>query len=333
MLNLTSNKLTNSITQNKNNATRRLVILAVLSVLSIVVYQFIFVDMKFFEYAMYIRTPKMIDMIIAAFCIGTASIVFQSIIKNRIVTPCLLGMNSLYILIHTASVFFLGFTNPLVANKQVSFILDVVLMGVSASFIYGTLFKKTKYNILYVLLTGTVLATLFTSISNTLTRTMDPNEYDKLLSDLVAGFDHVNSELIIISVFLIIVTIIAFWRDIKLLDVITLGKNQAINLGVDYDRTISRLLVGVTFFITIATALVGPISFLGLIIANLAREFFKTYRHSYLMMGSFLMGVVVLLGGQTLIEHVFGFGTQISVFINLFGGAYFLYLILKNQGV
>ena len=333
MLNLTSNKLTNSITQNKNNATRRLVILAVLSVLSIVVYQFIFVDMKFFEYEMYIRTPKMIDMIIAAFCIGTASIVFQSIIKNRIVTPCLLGMNSLYILIHTASVFFLGFTNPLVANKQVSFILDVVLMGVSASFIYGTLFKKTKYNILYVLLTGTVLATLFTSISNTLTRTMDPNEYDKLLSDLVAGFDHVNSELIIISLFLIIVTIIAFWRDIKLLDVITLGKNQAINLGVDYDRTISRLLVGVTFFITIATALVGPISFLGLIIANLAREFFKTYRHSYLMMGSFLMGVVVLLGGQTLIEHVFGFGTQISVFINLFGGAYFLYLILKNQGV
>ena len=111
-----------------------------------------------------------------------------------------------------------------------------------------------------------------------------------------------------------------------------MGKNQAINLGVDYDRTIKRLLIAVTFFITIATALVGPISFLGLIIANLSRELFKTYKHSYLMLGSFLMGVVVLLGGQTLIEHVFGFGTQISVFINLFGGLYFLFLVLKNKG-
>ena len=311
----------------------KLMLLIALSIVLILIYQFVFVDMKYFEYAMHIRTPKMIAIILASFCIGTASIVFQSIIRNRIVTPCLLGMNSLYILIHTTLVFVLGTGNMLVANKHYSFVMDVALMGVAGSLIYGMLFKKTKYNILYVLLAGTVLATLFTSISNTMTRLIDPNEYDKMLSSLVAGFDHVNSELILMSVGLIIITMIVFWRDIKLLDVITLGKNQAINLGVDYDKTVSRLLVGVTFFITIATALVGPISFLGLIIANLSREFFKTYRHSYLMLGSFLMGVIVLFGGQALIEHVFGFGTQISVFINLFGGLYFLYLVLKNKGV
>ena len=320
------------IKQKTSNRTR-LIALVLIAILTGIIYQFINIDMKFFDYAMYIRTPKLIAMFIAAFCIGTASIVFQSIIRNRIVTPCLLGMNSLYILIHTSLVFILGSANILVSNKYYSFIIDVVLMGVAGSFIYGMLFKKTKYNILYVLLAGTVLATFFTSISNTMTRVIDPNEYDKMLSNLVAGFDHVNSELILMAVGLIIITIIVFWKDIKLLDVITLGKNQAINLGVDYDKTVSHLLIGVTFFITIATALVGPISFLGLIIANLSREFFKTYRHSYLMLGSFLMGVIVLFGGQTLIEHIFGFGTQISVFINLFGGLYFLYLVLKNKGV
>ena len=51
---------------------------------------------------MKIRTPKLIVMLITAFAIGGASIVFQSIIHNTIVTPCLLGMNSLYTLIHTA---------------------------------------------------------------------------------------------------------------------------------------------------------------------------------------------------------------------------------------
>ena len=317
----------------KSSPQRKLLILGVLSIICALIYQFIFVDMKFFDYAMYIRTPKLITMTIAAFCIGTASIVFQSIINNRVVTPCLLGMNSLYIVIHTSIVFFAGTGSFFAANKYASFLIDIILMGFLGTFIYGTLFKKTNYNILYVLLSGSVLATFFSSISNTLTRTMDPNEYDQLLTELVAGFDHVNSELILMALGLIILVVLVFWKDIKLLDVITLGKNQAINLGVDYDKTITRLLVGVTLFITIATALVGPISFLGLIIANLAREFFKTYKHSYLMIGSFLMGVIILSGGQTLIEHVFGFGTQISVFINLFGGLYFLYLVLKNKGV
>ena len=310
----------------------KMITLIGLSIAFILIYQFIFVDMKYFDYAMKIRMPKLIAMVIAAFCIGTASIVFQSIIRNRIVTPCLLGMNSLYILIHTSCYFFMGSGAFIVANKHTAFLTDIILMGIAGTFVYSYLFKKTKYNILYVLLAGTVLATFFSSISDVMTRSMDVNEYDQLLAELVPGFDHVNSELILMALGLILITTIVFWKDLKLLDVITLGKNQAINLGVDYDKTVTRLLVGVTFFITIATALVGPISFLGLIIANLSREFFKTYRHSYLMMGSFLMGVIVLMGGQTLIEHVFGFGTQISVFINLFGGLYFLYLVLVNKG-
>lgn len=242
-------------------------------------------------------------------------------------------MNGLYILIHTTVGFVLGENSPLFANTTYIFILDVAMMGMLGTIIYGTLFKKTKYNILYVLLAGTVLATFFTSVSSTMTRLMDPNTYDTLLLTLVAGFDHVNSDLIVMSVGLIIATLILFWKDIKLLDVITLGKDQAINLGVDYDRVIKRLLVATTFFITIATALVGPISFLGLIIANVSREFFKTHKHSYLLVGCFLFGVIILVGGQTVIEHILGFGVQISVLINLFGGGYFLYLILRNKGV
>ena len=128
-----------------------------------------------------------------------------------------------------------------------------------------------------------------------------------------------------------IVLIIFFLRkDLALLDVITLGREQAVNLGVDYQRVMRRLLMGVTLFIAIATALVGPISFLGLMIANLARQLFPTYRHTYLIAGTVLIGSIILLAGQALIEHVFSFGVNISVFINIGGGIYFLYLILKN---
>ena len=312
---------------------QKLLILGILSIISILIYCTIDIDLRYLEYAMFIRLPKLSAMIIAAISIGIASIIFQSIINNRMVTPCLLGMNSLYILIHTGIVFILGSDSFIAINAQVGFIVDIILMMVVGTFIYSFLFKKTKSNVLYIILAGSVLATFFTSISNTMTRVMDPNEYDQLLSELVPGFDHVNQELLLMAVVLIIGIIIISIKYLKLLDVITLGKNQAINLGVDYDKTVQRLMIVVVCLITVATALVGPISFLGLIIANLGRSMFKTYRHYILITATSLVGIIVLVVGQTLIENVFGFGTQISVFINLFGGAYFLYLVLKNKGV
>ena len=272
-------------------------------------------------------------MIIVAFAIGGASIVFQSIINNTIVTPCLLGMNSLYTLIHTAVVFFLGSGSIFVVQANLSFGLDLILMGVIATLIYSYLFKKTKHNVLYVLLSGTIMTTFFSSIQTTLTRIMDPNEYDTLLSSLVASFSNINTSIIVFSVLLMAAIIFGLRKELALLDVITLGKDQAINLGVDYDRTIRRLLLGVTLFIAIATAMVGPISFLGLIIANLSREFFKTYRHTTLIIGSFLIGIIILVGGQIVVERVYNYGIPISVFITVGGGIYFLYLLLRQRRV
>ena len=290
-----------------------------------------FENEKLFRYAMRLRKPKLIVMLITAFAIGGASIVFQSIINNTIVTPCLLGMNSLYTLIHTAVVFFAGTGSFLALNANASFAVDVVLMGLVATVIYGWLFQKTRHNVLYVLLIGTVLSSFFSSIQTTLTRIMDPNEYDTLLTTLVASFSNVNSEIILLSILLLSAVIFVLRKDLMLLDVLTLGKEQAINLGVDYDRSIRRLLLGVTLCIAVATAMVGPISFLGLIIANLARQFLKTYRHTQLILGSALFGMIVLVGGQLLVEHVFTYSIPVSVFITVGGGVYFLYLLLTAK--
>ena len=313
---------------------KKLLILALLVLLAAAAYMLVevnFENEKLFRYAMRLRTPKLIVMLITAFAIGGASIVFQSIINNTIVTPCLLGMNSLYTLIHTAVVFFAGTGSFLALNANASFAVDVVLMGLVATVIYGWLFQKTRHNVLYVLLIGTVLSSFFSSIQTTLTRIMDPNEYDTLLTTLVASFSNVNSEIILLSILLLYAVIFVLRKDLMLLDVLTLGKEQAINLGVDYDRSIRRLLLGVTLCIAVATAMVGPISFLGLIIANLARQFLKTYRHPQLILGSALFGMIVLVGGQLLVEHVFTYSIPVSVFITVGGGIYFLYLLLTAK--
>ena len=315
---------------------QKLVMMALLAVVAAAAYMLVEVNFnneRLFFYALKLRTPKLIVMIITAFAIGGASLVFQSVINNTIVTPCLLGMNSLYTLIHTAVVFFAGSTSVLANNANASFAVDLVIMGITATVIYGWLFKKTNYNVLYVLLIGTVLTSFFSSIQSTLTRVMDPNEYDNLLSTLVASFSNVNSEIILFSVVVLGVLIFVLRKDLALLDVITLGRQQAVNLGVDYDRTIRRLLLGVTICIAVATAMVGPISFLGLIIANLSRQLLQTFRHGQLILGSALFGTIVLVAGQLIVEHIFTYSIPVSVFITVGGGIYFLYLLLTRRRV
>ena len=282
---------------------------------------------------MRIRVPKLIVMLITAFAIGGSSIVFQSIINNTIVTPCLLGMNSLYTLIHTAVVFVAGSASIVASNANLAFAVDVMIMGAAATVIYSWLFKKTKHNVLYVLLVGTVLTSFFSSIQSTLTRVMDPNEYDTLLNNLVASFSNVNSEIIVFCLALLALIIFALRKELALLDVLTLGRDQATNLGVDYDKCIRRLLLGVTLCIAVATAMVGPISFLGLIIANLSRQLLRTYRHWQLVLGSAFFGMIVLVFGQLLVEHAFSYAIPVSVFITVGGGIYFLYLLLARKKV
>ena len=315
---------------------RKLTVMSVLAVIAMGAYMLVDVNFnneRLFAYAMEIRAPKLAVMVITAFAIGGASLIFQSVISNTIVTPCLLGMNSLYTLIHTAVIFFAGSTSMLANNANLSFAADLIIMGVTAMLIYGWLFKKTNYNVLYVLLIGTVLTSFFSSMQSTLTRVMDPNEYDNLLSTLVASFSNVNSEIIIFSLVILARLIFVLRKDLALLNVITLGRQQAINLGVDYDKTIRRLLLGVVSCIAVATAMVGPISFLGLIIANLARQLLQTYRHGQLILGSALFGVIVLVGGQLIVEHVFTYTIPVSVFITVGGGIYFLYLLLVRRRV
>lgn len=312
----------------------KLIVIALIAI--IIVAAFLFIGVKFhnhklLRYAMKLRIPKVIAMIITAFAIGAATIIFQSVINNTIVTPCLLGMNALYTLIHTSVVFVLGSGSILFTNDNLSFLVDLVLMGIIATVVYSWLFKMTGHNVLYVLLVGTVLTSFFSSIQSTLTRVMDPNEYDTLLTSLVASFSNINSGIIIFSVIILALIVVIFRKEFALLDVITLGKEQAINLGVDYDRCIRRLLLAITLCIAVATAMVGPISFLGLIIANISRQLLKIYRHTQLIAGAALMGVIALIGGQFIVERVFVYSIPISVFITVAGGIYFLYLILKGS--
>lgn len=284
-----------------------------------------------FDYALPRRGIKVFAMVLTGVAIAYATVVFQTITHNRILTPSIMGIDSLYLLLQTVLIFFLGSAHVTIVNKQVNFILSILIMVVFALLFYHFLFKKGQRPIYFLLLVGIIFGTFFDSISTFLQVLIDPNEFQVVQDRMFASFNNVNADLVWLSLGLIIILIAIAWRKNSQLDVLSLGRDTAVNLGVDYDKLVRFMLILSSVLIAIATALVGPITFFGLIVANLSYQFFKSYKHSIIILGASLISILALVGGQWVVERVFTFSTTLSVIINFIGGVYFIYLLLRES--
>lgn len=285
---------------------------------------------SYFYYAMSQRIPKLIAIAITGGCIAVSSMIFQTITNNNILTPSILGLDSLYTLVQTMIVFFLGVKSSFVSNKSNNFLLSLTVMVIASFFIYKKLFDKSKNDIFFLLLIGMVFGTLFKSIGEFMQVVIDPNEYEALQNSLYASLGNINVKIILLSIIVIIAVIPFFYDYFKFLNVISLGKDQSINLGVNYDKIVKKMIILIAVLVSISTALVGPITFLGLIVTNVTRQLVKTFEHSYLIITSILVSILTMISGQFLVERVFTFNTTLSVIINFLGGIYFIYLLLKE---
>ncbi|MGL5414834.1 MAG: iron chelate uptake ABC transporter family permease subunit [Clostridium sp.] len=316
----------------KENRQKRIVLIMIGMICIISIVYLIFgVKLENLEYAMSQRIPKLLAMVLTGGCIAFASMVFQTITNNNILTPSVLGLDSLYILIQTVIVFVLGTSNEFIINKNYNFLLSVGSMILVSYILYRKLLEKGGNNIVFLLLVGMIFSTLFKSISNFMQVVIDPNEYAALQNNLYASFGNINTEILLLGSVMLIIVIPFIYDDMKYLDVMALGKEHAINLGVDYDRVSKKMIILVGILISISTALVGPITFLGLIVVNISRKLLKTYKHRYLISTSILVSIFIIIGGQFLVEKIFTFSTTLSVIINFAGGIYFIYLLLREE--
>ncbi|WP_102028577.1 iron chelate uptake ABC transporter family permease subunit [Salirhabdus sp. Marseille-P4669] len=308
----------------------KLSILGIISVLLIAI--FLLVDLNgSWDYIFPRRSAKIFAIVLTGAAIAFSTVIFQTITNNRILTPSIIGLDSLYMLIQTIIVFIFGSGTLTMMNNYAHFLLSIGLMILFAAILYKMLFKREGQNVYFLLLVGIIFGTLFESLSSFMQVLIDPNEFQIVQDKMFASFNNVNTDLLFISTILLLLVGIYVSKYIKYLDVLSLGKEQAINLGVNYDHVVKRLLIVIAIMISIATALVGPITFLGLLVANVAYEFMKTYRHKYLISAAMFISIIALVGGQLLVERVFTFSTTISVIVNFIGGVYFIYLLLKES--
>lgn len=306
-------------------------VLSILLLLGIALFLFLGLNPNSYEYALSRRIPKILAITLTGGAIAYASLIFQTVTENRILTPSVLGLDSVFVFIQTVSIFFIGSEAIAKVDVRISFLFSVGIMVLFSVGILGGILRKVGGNIYLLLLVGIITGTLFRSASSFLQVIIDPNEFLTLQGRLFASFNNINTDVLVISAVLLIGTMAMGMMKAKELDVLSLGKDHAVNLGINHKKLVNSMLIIVAVLISVSTALVGPITFLGILVTNLSRELLKTFKHTYLLIGAMLISSTALVYGQLMVERIFVFSTPISVIINFIGGLYFIYLLLREN--
>jgi iron complex transport system permease protein len=307
----------------------RLAILAVLAAASVVVFLTVGITGSW-DFAVPFRARKVYAMVLVAIAIGVSTVLFQTITDNRILTPSIMGFDSLYLLIQTLVVFVFGASALATADEQVKWVIEVAVMVAFSTLLFRWIFAGAKRSIYLLVLVGIVFGTLFRSLSSMMQRMLDPASFAVLQDAFFASFNAVDEELMLLSAVAVLIVGLIALRMLRVFDVIGLGESHAIGLGVNHRRVVTVMLVLIAVLVSASTALVGPITFFGLIVSNLAYALLGSSRHVLVLPATVLLGVICLVGGQFVLEHMFALDTALSVVIEFAGGILFIVLLLKR---
>lgn len=276
------------------------------------------------------RGAKVLTMALVACAIGLSTVVFQTVSHNTILTPSVMGLDALYLFVQAAMVLMLGAAGVSGLGEIGRYALNVALMVGFSMLLLRWLFVGHASSLHLMLLVGMVGGIFFRSLAGLAMRVLDPNEFSVLQDRMFANFNAVNLPLLGPSLLLIVLGSAWIWQQRRVLDVMALGRDAAIGLGVDYEGRVLRLLAVVACMVAVSTALVGPVVFFGLLVSNMAYQAMGTRRHAWVLPAAVLWGCALLMGGQVLLEHFFKFNTVLSIVVEFLGGIVFIVLLMRK---
>ena len=276
--------------------------------------------------------PALVGMIGAAFLIAVISLSFQTMTESKILTPSMIGFDSVFMGTQTLIVFIFGTTTEIFTNPFINYIISSAAMVAISFFMYRSVLRRSRNNTVFLLMFGLVLSGIFSSLARYLQTIMTVYEFNHIQAAINVTINNMNTSIIYMVVPLMaILSIVIIFRH-RIYNVMTLGRNQARGLGVDYERELHFNLILIAIGMSLSTALIGSLTFLGLLAVNFSRMVLKTHRHLPLFLASGLVAALALVLGQTAVELLEG-AIPVTVIINLVGCSYIFYYIIKDNEI
>lgn len=238
------------------------------------------------------RIPRIAMALVAGAALAIGGLLLQTLFNNPLAGPSILGLTSGAHLFVAITVLGGGFlSGPL---------LDIGITASAAlgSLVFGLLILLLANRVrsqVSLLLIGMMLGTFVTALTGILLSKSNPNALKAFTLWSFGSLQQVNFDQLPLVVSVAAIGIIAAFFIVKPLNALVLGERQATVLGVNMRRTQWWILIIVSVLTGLVTAFCGPIAFVGLIVPNLVKMFYRTSDHRQLLIGTALVGAIFML--------------------------------------
>lgn len=313
----------------------QLLLLALLLVISAALFMTLNVKGSW-EFALPFRAKKLLLLFVVGCALGVSTLLFQTLTQNPVLTPSILGFDSLYILLQTLLVFMVGMVGYTQINPMIKFFTETALLIGASFLLFSLLMHGRRSDLTRMILVGVIFGILFRSLNALLQRLIDPMEFAVVQTQIFAQFNTVNIPLLQMTVPILLIALFLVWRLRFQLDVLMLGQQAATGLGISHRQFTFILLIFISLLLSTSTALVGPmspVSFFGLLVCALTNSISKSMSHNIRLPMVCLIAATTLILGQTVLEHVLGMNAVLSVVVEFLGGLVFLYLVIFKKAL
>lgn len=277
-----------------------------------------------------IRLPRVLLGAICGAGLAVCGVLMQCVTKNPIAEPYILGISS-GASCGAVAVIVLGGISALGINSITTGAFVGSLLSGILVFAIGTQMGKTTSTTRLVL-TGMAISTIFSSLTNLLIYSADnSNQAKSALFWTVGSLGGAKWGVLGFPFLMLVIVIIVSFIMSKSLDILLLGDDSAIILGINIKLVKSIILILATLLTSALVAITGAIGFIGLVVPHVARTIAGS-DHKKLIVLSSLIGAIFLIGSDILARALCSpIEIPIGIITSLVGGPFFLYLISKKN--
>ena len=279
-------------------------------------------DKNYFTLMEY-RLPRAVLAILLGGALAISGVLVQSVVRNPLASPDILGINNAAGLIAVSVLMFLP--NLAFYWMPIFAFLGGVLSFVILWIVCGFNFRPIKMAII-----GVALSALWAAISHylMLTKPVEINTAMLWLTGSLWGRSWSYLNVVLPWLVVLLPLPFIFCRD---LDTLGLGENKASTLGVTVNKVQISVLVLAVALSTTAVAICGPIAFLGLVAPHLARRLVGG-RHRTLLPAALIIGALLLQLSDILVR-VIDPPTELpaGILTAIIGAPYFFYLLMRTK--
>lgn len=277
-----------------------------------------------------IRLPRVILGAICGAGLALCGVLMQCVTKNPIAEPYILGISSGASCGAVAVIVLGGISSLGINSIGLGAFIGSLISGILV-FVIGTQMGRTTSTTRLVL-SGMAISTIFSSLTNLLIYSAEnSNQAKSALFWTIGSLGGAKWDVLLFPFIILVVVMIASLIMSKSLDILLLGDDSAIILGINIKIIKSIILILSTLLTSALVAITGAIGFIGLVVPHICRTIVGS-DHKKLIALSTLIGAIFLIASDVVARGLFPpIEIPIGIITSLVGGPFFLYLISKKN--